>query len=224
MAAGKNPSQKQLLINETNSRIVAITSGAAFIVVFCLMASYTLLGQLSYQNRVLSAKKTALKQLNEDIANTQSLVASYKAFVSTPQNVLGGDPSGTGSQDGDNAKLILDALPSKYDFPALATSLEKVVTNDNVTIESIDGTDDEVAQAQSASSSPQPVEIPFDLSVSGKYSDIQKVVKDLDRSIRPFQIQTMQLTGSESKMTLNITALTYYQPEKTLKIQTEVVK
>jgi len=224
MATQNSPSQKQLLINKANSRIVAVTSGAAFIVVFCLMASYTLLGQLSYQNRVLGAKKTALKQLNEDISNTQSLVASYKAFVSTPQNVLGGDPNGTGGQDGDNAKLVLDALPSKYDFPALATSLEKVVTDDKVTIESMGGTDDEVAQAQSASSSPQPVEIPFELAVSGNYADIQKVVKDLDKSIRPFQIQTMQLTGSESKMTLNISALTYYQPEKTLKIRTEVVK
>lgn len=222
--ANPKPSEKRLLINKANSRIVALTSGAAFVVVFCLVASYTLLGQLNYQNRVIGKKKVALNQLKQDISSTDSLVTSYKAFVSTSQNVLGGDPAGTGGQDGDNAKVVLDALPSKYDFPALATSLEKILTNDNVSIESIGGTDDEVAQAQSASSSPQPVPIPFQFSASGNYAAIQSVVKDLDRSIRPFQIQTMQLTGSESKMTLNVTAQTFYQPEKTLNIRTEVVK
>jgi len=223
MAEAKQ-SEKRQLINKANSRIVAVTSGASFVVMFCLIGSYTLVGQLTYQNRVISAKKKALTQLNQDITSTKDLVTRYQAFVSGPINVLGGSPSGSGGQDGDNAKIILDALPSKYDFPALVTSLEKIFKDQGVQIESIGGTDDEVAQGSSSSSTPQPVPVPFQFSVSGNYGEIKKVVSALERSIRPMQIQTMQLTGSEKKMTLTVSAQTYYQPEKNLNIRTEVVK
>lgn len=217
------PSAKRAMINKANSTIVAVTAGAAFVVIFCAVAAYILLGQLSYQNRVIGANKDALNQLKTDLASTEQLVKSYKGFVSTSQNVLGGNPAGSGPQDGDNAKIVLDALPSKYDFPALATSLEKLANQENVAITAIGGTDDEVAQS-TATSSATPVPIPFQLSVSGNYDHIKQVVGAFQDSIRPFQIQTLQLTGSESKMTLAITAQTFYQPEKTLQIQTEVVK
>jgi Tfp pilus assembly protein PilO len=173
---------------------------------------------------VISAKKKALTQLQQDISSTKELVSRYQAFVTGPINVLGGNPAGAGGQDGDNAKIILDALPSKYDFPALVTSLEKIFKDQGVQIESIGGTDDQIAQADSSSSTPQPVPVPFQFSVSGNYDEIKKVVTALERSIRPMQIQTMQLTGNEKKMTLTVSAQTYYQPEKNLKIRTEVVR
>jgi hypothetical protein len=223
MAEAKQ-SEKRQLINKANSRIVAVTSGASFVVMFCLIGSYTLLGQLTYQNRVISAKKKALTQLQQDISSTKELVSRYQAFVTGPINVLGGNPAGSGGQDGDNAKIILDALPSKYDFPALVTSLEKIFKDQGVQIESIGGTDDQIAQADSSSSTPQPVPVPFQFSVSGNYDEIKKVVTALERSIRPMQIQTMQLTGNEKKMTLTVSAQTYYQPEKNLNIRTEVVR
>jgi hypothetical protein len=223
MAEAKQ-SEKRQLINKANSRIVAVTAGTSFVIMFCLMGSYTLVGQLTYQNKVISAKKKALTQLNQDIASTQELVTQYKGFVSGPVNALGGDPLGTGERDGDNDKIVLDALPSKYDFPALVTSLEKILKDQGVKIESIGGTDDSIAQGDSSSSTPQPVPVPFQFSVSGSYKEIKKVMSALEKSIRPMQVQTMQLTGSEKDMTLNVSAQTYYQPEKNLNIQTEVVK
>lgn len=219
------PSSKRVLIDKTNSSIVAITAVAAFVVVFALIASKTLVSQMAYQNKIISAKKTAVKQLKSDVQATDSLVASYKAFVGTPQNVLGGNPSGTGGQDGDNAKIVLDALPSKYDFPALATSLEKLLTSQNVQIQSITGTDDEVAQSGGQSSaSPQPIAMPFQISVVGNYQSIQNLISAFGKSIRPFQIQTLQLAGDEKSMTLTLTAQTYYQPEKAFSIKKETIQ
>ncbi len=222
--AERRKSEKKLLIDKANSRMVVLTSVSAAVVVFCLVASYILVGQLNYQNRVIKHKKTALEQLKKDIDSTEELVSKYQAFITTTQNAIGGDPLGTAPQDGDNAKIVLDALPSKYDFPALAASLENIVKGQGVTIESITGSDDEVAQTNTASATPQPVPIPFEFSVKGKYDAIQKVVQAFERSIRPIQFQTMQLTGNEKEMTLKITAQAYYQPEKTLNIRTEVVK
>lgn len=218
-------STKRILIDKTNSRIVVYTSVAAFMVVFTLVASNTLIHQAMYQNRVISAKKQAVSQLKSDVQSTSNLVTAYKAFVSTPQNVIGGDPNGTGPKDGDNAKVVLDALPSKYDFPALATSLDKLLTSQNVQIQSISGTDDEVAQSGADSSSaPTPVPMPFQISVEGNYQSIQSLVNTFNSSIRPFQVQTMMISGNEGNMTLTMTAQTYYQPEKVFNVSTKVVK
>lgn len=218
-------STKRILIDKTNSRIVVYTSIAAFMVVFTLVASKTLISEAMYQNRVISAKKVAVAQLKTDVQSTSNLVTAYKAFVSTPQNVLGGDPNGTGPKDGDNAKVVLDALPSKYDFPALATSLEKMLTGQNVQIQNITGTDEEATQSSNDSSSnPTPVPMPFQISVQGDYQSIQNLIGAFNASIRPVQIQTMDISGNEGSMTLTLTAQTYYQPEKVFNVSTKVVK
>jgi len=216
---------KRALISKANSTIVLSTAIAAFVVVFCAIASKTLISQASYQSRVISAKKKALSTLNSDLAARDSLVSSYKSFEGTPQNVLGGNPDGTGDKDGDNAKIVLDALPSKYDFPALTTSIAKLVNAEGLTIIGISGTDEELTQsANQTTADPTPITMPIQVQVAGSYDAIQALVGDLERSIRPFQINKIELTGSEGSMTAIIDAQTYYQPEKGLNIKTEVVK
>lgn len=225
MAGKPGLSTKRVLIDQANTRVVIITSVAVFVLIFCGVAAKALMSQAAYQNRVISAKRTAVSQLKDNIAAVDDLKASYKAFTGTAQNVLGGNPDGNGPQDGNNAKIVLDALPSSYDFPALATSLEKLLTSQNVQITSISGTDDEVNQSTNTSSStPQPVPMPFTISVSGGYDGIQGVVNTFEHSIRPFQIQTMDISGDQSSLTLNLTAQTFYQPAKALNISTKVVK
>jgi hypothetical protein len=219
------PSAKQLMINKANGTMVAITSVAAFVVMFCLVASFTLLGQLNYQNRVIGKKKAAYTQLKTDLNNINSLVASYNAFADTSQNILGGDPAGAGPTDGDNGKIVLDALPSKYDFPALATSLEKILSDEHVEIQGITGTDDEVAQAAGTSSSPTPIEMPFEITVQGNYKAIKNVIEAFQHSIRPIKVTSMEVsTSGQKNIVLTIDATTYYQPEKSLSIKQEVVK
>lgn len=219
------PSLKHVLIEKSNTTIVVVTSVAAFIVVFALVASWSLFGQFMYQNKVISVNHTALDKLNKDIESTKSLEASYNAFISTPTNTIGGNPTGTGPQDGDNAKIILDALPSKYDYPALITSLENVLTGQSVQIQSISGTDDAVAQAANLSSSnPTPQTMPFQVVVTGNYAAIQNVVTAFEHSIRPFQVQTMELSGDQNQLTLTINAQTYWQPAKNLDISSEVIR
>ena len=216
---------KRALIGKANSNIVITTSIAAFVVIFALVAGKSLMSQVAYQNRVISAKKQALSQLESDIAAVDSLKESYLDFVEGSPNVLGGNPEGTAEQDGDNAKIVLDSLPSKYDFPALTTSLEKLVTGQNLQILGISGTDEEVAQKdQQTSTTPAPILMPFQVQVSGAYTSIQSLVGVFERSIRPFQIQTIELSGDESSMNATINAQTFYQPEKSLNIKTEVVK
>src|SRR5882757_3482607 len=94
------PSAKRLMIDQANARIVVYVSVAAFIVVFSLVATKTLISQASYQNHVISKKRVAVNQLKTDIAATGQLKTAYDAFTGTSQNVLGGNPTGDGKQDG----------------------------------------------------------------------------------------------------------------------------
>lgn len=218
-------SVKQTLINKANTTIVAVTAGACFVVVFCIVSSVQLMGQLTYQNRVIGAKKEALSTLKEDLAATGSLTNSYQAFINTSKNAIGGDPNGQGPQDGNNAKIVIDALPSRYDFPALGTSLENILTSQTQKIQGIIGTDDAINQENSqTSSNPQPQPMPFELSVNGDYGGMQNVVMALERSIRPIKVQSITIISAQNNLTMTVTAQTYFQPQKSLNITTKVVK
>lgn len=217
-------STKRLAISKANATMVAFVAIAAFIAVFSIVACRALLQQRSYQSRVITGKETAKRQLKDNLKSVEALSIAYQEFVGSSTNVLGGNPAGSGDKDGDNAKLVLDALPSDYDFPALASSLEKILTDANYTIESISGTDDEVAQAGTAGPNPQPIPIPFEIAVSGNYESMQTLLSALERSIRPIQIQTMTFTGTDTDISVSLTAQTFYQPAKNLNITSEVVK
>ena len=219
-----NLSLKRVQINKANTRMVVMVAVAAFIATFTLVASRALLSKRSYQAKVIGIKVKAVNQLDDNVQATTNLVTSYKSFVGTSTNVIGGNPAGTGGNDGDNAKITLDALPSQYDFPALATSLQKILGQNNYKIDSINGTDDEIAQQNAQSSTPQPVEMPFSISTTTDLNGAKNLMQIFEKSIRPIQVQSLDVSGNNGSLQLTISALTYYQPQKSLNIQSEVVK
>ncbi len=226
MAKATN-STKRLQIDKANATMVVSIAVATFLVIFSLFASRSLLSQRSYQAKVIAKKEQARDQLKKNITASSSLVTAYQSFVGTSANVLGGNPNGQGSKDGDNAKIVLDALPSQYDFPALAVSLQSLLGQSGVKIGSVSGTDDELNQQKQNidnTKDPVPVLIPFTASVDGPYASIQNLISVLEHSIRPITISTISLSGSDSDVKISITANTYYQPAKGLTIKSEVVK
>lgn len=223
MAQGRI-SVKRLQVDKANVSIVVTVSVAVFLTVFALVAAKGLLGQMAYQSKVIEAKSKTRQILKDNLSARDQLVTQYQAFVSTTTNVINGSSAGTGDRDGDNAKIILDALPSKYDFPAVGTSLEKLIQANGLTITTISGTDDEIAQSGQTSVSPQPIEMPFQVGLEGSTDQTAKFFEAIQRSIRPIKAQIVTITGDDAKITTTITANTYYQPEKNLNIREEVVK
>lgn len=215
-------SNKRIQIDKSNARMMSIIAVASFVAVFSIIASRALLSQRSYQARVIGAKKQALNQLKANNAAAEQLKNSYQVFVEPNENIIGGSKTGSGDKDGDNAKIVLDALPSKYDFPALATSLQKLLTTNTYTLDTFSGTDDELNQANNTDST-KAIEIPFQVTVSGNYQSIQNMIDTLQRSIRPIQVLTLNISGGSS-ITVNVSAKTYYQPEQKIEVTTEVIK
>lgn len=219
-------SAKRLAIDNTNAQLVVIVAVAAFVTVFCLMASKTVLSQNQYNSRVMSAKQKAYNQIQDNTAAFKDLQKSYESFNSTSTNVIGGIATGDTDNDGSNSKIILNALPSTYDFPALTSSLEKMLQDRGLKVSSISGTDDQVNQQSNVSSpSPQPVEIPFTFTVTGaNYNSVNELFKALESSIRPFQVDAIDVSGGGNNMSVTVQAHTYFQPARSITPTTKVVK
>jgi hypothetical protein len=234
------PSLKRIQIDKATSNMVIAASIAAFILIFTIISSHTLLKVLSYQNRVINAKSADVTTLNNDLTASHQLINSYQKFVSPTTNLLGSPSTGSGQNNGDNAKIVLDALPSVYDYPALTTSIQNMLTNQGVTINSITGTDQQASVTPSTSTSSaaaapatpsttstnvgSAVGMPFSFSIEGPYANLQNVIKTFERSIRPFQIQTLDFSGDQSNITLTVSAQSFYQPATGFNVTTETLK
>lgn len=219
-------STKRIAIDKANAQMVVAVSIASFVTVFCLVASKAVFSQNNYQARITAAKEKAHQQLVKNLAAYGGLSTAYQKFISTPTNVIGGNTNGSGDNDGDNAKIILDALPSSYDFPALTSSLEKILSNQSLKVSGITGTDDQLNQQNNLSSpTPQPVSMPFSFTISNaSYTAVQQLIAKLQQSIRPIQIDSIDLNGGTNNMTLTINAHTYYQPGKSLNIKEQAIR
>jgi hypothetical protein len=219
-------STKRLAISKANAQMVAIVGVAAFLTIFSLVAAKAVFSQTRYQARVTSAKEKAHKQLLDNIDAYGKLADSYDEFDGQKINIIGGKQDGKKDNDGPNSKIVLDALPPAYDFPALAASIEKILTENGLKVSSITGTDNVIEQQDNTSSpTPQPVEMDFAFTVNNaSYKSIGKLLDRLQQSIRPIQVDNMDLSGAADDMTLNVNAHTYYQPAKDVSITKKVVK
>ncbi len=227
-AGGK--SIKHAIIDKANARMFAAIAIAVFVVVFCIFAAKALIDQSIYNNRVISAKSDTLKVLESNKKEADKLHQSYLAFATEPINVLGGSPTGDGPQDGDNATLVLDALPSELDVPAQTTSLEKVLINGGYGVKALGGDDaaydtdvnkDEAAFAQ-GQTEPIEYEVPFAATASLESSI--NLFETLQSSIRPYKITSLSINGGASQLELSIGMVTYYKPAVGLQVSSEVIQ
>ena len=60
--------------------------------------------------------------------------------------------------------------------------------------------------------------------VGGTNETIQKLIANLQRSIRPFKITKVTFSGNQASMSFSITMTTYYMPEKNLEIPLKEVQ
>lgn len=249
----KRISTKKIAIDKAYATIVIAVAIAAFISVFSLVASKALLDQRAYQSKVIGAKKTALDTLEANIVAADQLTVSYQEFTGATTNILGGNPTGDADKDGDNARIILDALPSKYDFPALTTSIDKLLRDNSFPPKGITGTDNEAiysesgedagtagasadeglsddsvfgggSTADSGSDSMGAIEMPFSVQVDAGSKNAKKLMRLFEQSIRPINVQTLVLKGNAKKLEFSINAVTYFQPERQVDVKTETVQ
>lgn len=217
-------SKKEATMNSTNKRSQAekdktmalVAIGVASVALVAgLMISKAFWSQANYLSKVADQKEVAVEQLESNKASIDSLRTSYAGFTANNPNMIGGNSNETGGNNGDNAKLVLDALPSEYDFPGLVSSLEALLSA--YTITSISGVDDSLVQKTANATGV--VEIPIRVEFTSTYEGHKQAINLLRRSIRPFKIVKVELSGTNNELDSSIDLITYYQPATGLKIE-----
>ena len=219
-------SNKRASISKAGTTMAIVLSLTSFIIILGIYSAHQLLSKISYQNRVIVADKRADSVLQHDVVSANSLINSYTKFVNQTPNIIGGNPSiNGGGNNGNNATIILDALPSSYDFPALVTSINSLLASENLSVTSIGGTDNIANIDESPTTDPQPIQIPFSFTVSNaNYSTIQDLFKKMELSIRPLSIDSINITGSDTSLTVSVNAHTYFQQPKKFTIGQETIQ
>jgi hypothetical protein len=221
-------SVKHMQIDKARSNASIVVAIATIVTVFCLVSTKSLFSQAAYQKRVVNAKQATDKTLQANVVAANTLVNQYnQVFEGTnPTNIIGGKNDKSTNAvppNGDNARIVLDALPSKYDYPALVTSVSNILNNDGVVSQGISGTDDSTSISNSPTQAPSPQPIQLVLSGNTSYPGVETVINDLERSIRPFDITNFQISGKSDDLSFTLTATTYYQSAKSLGTTTKEV-
>jgi hypothetical protein len=229
-------SNKHINIKKDNSVIFAAIGIAVFVVVFGIFVTKALVEQASYNQRVIGAKKDALNLAIENTKNVEALELSYISFANESINVLGGVSKSDGPIDGTNPKIVLDSLPSVYDYPALSSSIEKLLVDNGYQIERIGGSEDATLSATNPNSSPDSVtvttglvsseliEIPYPITIASSVDGTQRLLDVFERSIRPFYIETISFSGNDQSLNAKISMKTFFQPGIKFQASSKVVK
>ena len=218
-------SEKHELIANSNTRVLIAVAAATFVVVFCIFATKALISQSSYQGKVISKKEEALKKMKQNKEAFTSLKASYDAFQAESVNILGGNPSGTGPIDGNNAKIVLDALPDKYDFPAISTAFSNLFHNGGYDTGPVGGSEDTTLSSNSApTSSVTPVPIKYAFNVTSSLDGTKELFSLLDRTIKPLYVDSFGFKLAGGSVSSSITMHTFFTQPKTFIVGSEVVK
>lgn len=200
---------KREKIQQANSTILIAVAIASVLISMSLVMGNFLWKQKQYNDRVYKEKKIARNILRQNVSNANTLQQKFQD-IESPTSLA-------------NSQTILDALPGDYDNPALRSSLEALAVKNSLKITSLTASDQE-GKVQEHSLSPTPQQIPFTLTVKGKYDQIRALTLDLEHTIRPMHVQSIVLSGTDQDMQADIDVVTYFQPTKDVGITTKEVK
>lgn len=211
-------STKYSLIKKASSNMFVAIAIASFIVSFSLVTMKFLWDLRGFNNSVESAQEETLDTLNQNIQNFSTLSEDFKVFndrestrLVEDADELFGDEKNKDAKLKTNSTIVLDSLPSKYDFPAIATAMQIVASRAGVQLSGFDGSDS-IEGSPTSQAVPEPIDIPFNVSIEGTYEAIQRFITLTAVSVRPYYIDSVQFSGSDDALKVTMQMHTIYQP------------
>ena len=218
---------KRIQLDKANQLIFGSLAFTSFIFIFALFATKDLISQGAYQNRIISQQIIAKNNLDTDLTAISSLKSSYKAFVDQPQNLLGGNPAGSGNNDGNNSKIILDALSTSFDPNAWNLNLSNLNTllgqgSGFISLSATSSASTTAAGTSNPTATPVQLSGTFSTSLGG----MQGTFNSLNKSIIPIQVTGVIFNAATAGQspTVAYTAQSYYQPAYQFNIGQVIVK
>lgn len=192
---------------------------AAAALSFCAATGQYLFVKWQHNNAVIAAKQKADDTLASNIVSAKDLIKQVDGLVAdVPLSTVKTSPTDP------NTKSVLDALPTTFDPAALATSLQRVVlSRSGVSIDNI-SVPQELDAPSADSTKPVPQEMKFSFIITGSYEAVKKAMTDVEKTIRPIKITSINMAGSDTNLRAAVEAVTYYQPPKSVTVGQETVK
>lgn len=217
--AGKslNISTKHIQIKKAASTVFAAVAVASIVISFSIVFLNILWQTSQYNSRVHNAQERVRDTLKANLAAVDDLRASFSNLeIGAP--LVPKQPA-----DKKNSEVVLDALPSKFDYPALVSAVSNLAEQTDVDLRTFQGNDLGEGAVQKTNK-PTTIEIPIDIGVEGSYESIKKFLKGIEDSIRPFKVVTVDIAGTDSQLRVNVSMVTYYQPAFDLELTTQEVQ
>lgn len=209
--------KKRQQIRLANKTVFAWIIAASVVTGICGVGVQFLLQQLFFNNKIYA-----------EVAKTNStLESNIKAYDGLKRKVveLVADSNLTVLKKGENStalQVIIDALPTEENRAALATSLQtEVLGPSGVTINSFSAVDSLAAGTAVGGTIPS---FTFNFTITGSYEQVAQAIKNMERSIRPLSIQSLELQGTDRQLKASLIVVTYYQPPASINLKEIKVK
>ncbi len=197
---------------------VALVSGVALVV------SFFLVQQIIFHGKIVAAKQETIDTIKSNIAVIDELKDNVR--VLDTNEALNSVRSSEGSTA---LQVILDALPSESNADALGASLQirfagevSGLKVDSLVVTASDGEDSLVSGDSEGGGSSS--SIGFMMSVSGSADMLKEFLARLERSIRVFELSSIDMRTSSDGLSMNIIGQAYYEPGRNIELGTKVVK
>lgn len=226
---------KKKFLQKSGKNMFAWVTIASIMCSVSIVFSVILFQRIFFINKVIDEKNKTLNTLASNNHAIPSLEDAVRALNSN-QDLI----SAKARQTDDAVQVVLDALPTDSNYPALGASFQQVLLNNKPDIEVLSLS---VNQSNAAASLVESKKIPgvyemsFDFSVQGSPESILDFLKYLEKSIRAIDTKKMTIyarliTTKDEKgnpvqkqaNVLSISGVTYYQPVKEIKVETKEIK
>lgn len=213
--------KKRQQIASANKLIFLWVIGAAVAISICGVAVQFLFRQAVFNQKVISEKAKTQTVLAHNITNAKELKTKV-------QNLLADTNLAKvkASPDDTALKVVLDALPTSDDKSALASSLQQQIlpkSGSSLTALTTISQSSDVTQLPTTPSGGAQLAT-FDFGTTGNYDQVKNMLLDLERTIRPMNVTTLSLQGTDNSLTTTVQGVTYYLPERTVELGKKTIK
>lgn len=226
----KNPAfRKRTQIMKANRTMFLWVAAVSVVFGVALVGIIFIVQMLLFNERVLEEKSktiATLKVNNENIIELESQIR----VLDTNQSLI----SLKARSDDQAIQVILDALPSEANSPALGSSLqEKLLANipglelNSIKIDPVVGV--EYLQDTDSMISADPItdtqnNITFNFSVTGDEIALKKALQNLENSIRTINVVSVMIESQEDKRVMTVNGQAFYEPVRIVELTDKVVK
>lgn len=223
--------RKHQQVAQFRRTMLIILSISSIITAATLVTTGFLIKRLTFNSKVISARIKSIDNLKSNKNSLEDLVKKIK--VLNTDELLINQKSYETEQP---IMVISDALPINANSVALSSSLYKKILNiQGIKIDSMssDLTSDEVDDQFGSSSSSYKTEyddvksptIYFNFKVNGSANNLTTVLKNLERSMRPFFVDNVDFrAGENDNNTMTISGRSFYTNKVQPQIQEIIMK